>query len=48
MAGDWKQHEVYDGTYDITDLLDWHEIQSVKSENQRRYEEYHKWLSSTH
>ena len=47
MAGDWEQHEVYDGTYDIVDLLDWHEMQAVKAENQRRYEAYHKWLNST-
>jgi len=47
MAGNWKQCEVWDGTYDIVDLLDWYEMQTVKSENQRRYEEHLKWLNST-
>jgi hypothetical protein len=47
MAGDWRQHEVYDGTYNIVDLLDWYEMQTVKNENQRRYEAARKWLSST-
>jgi hypothetical protein len=32
----WKQHEVYDGTYNLNDLLDAHEILAVKSENQAR------------
>lgn len=42
MAGDWKQHEVFDGTYSFDDLLDWHEIQAVKIENQKRYQEWQK------
>ena len=32
----WKQREVWDGTYSLDDLLDAHEIMSVKSENERR------------
>jgi len=37
FSGDWKQHEVWDGTYTFRDLLDWHEIAQVKAENERRY-----------
>jgi hypothetical protein len=36
MAKDWQQHQVWDGTYSLDDLLDWHEMKSVMSENQRR------------
>jgi hypothetical protein len=36
MAGDWRQHEVWDGTYTLDDLLDWHEMAVVKQENQAR------------
>jgi hypothetical protein len=36
----WKQHEVWDGTYTLDDLMDAHEILAVKQENQRRAEEY--------
>jgi hypothetical protein len=36
MAGYWKQHEVFDGTYDIDDLLDIHELIIIKSENEKR------------
>ncbi|WP_423219680.1 DUF6889 family protein [Clostridium hydrogeniformans] len=32
----WKQHEVWDGTYTLDDLLDVHEMMAVKSENERR------------
>ena len=28
-AGMWRQHEVFDGTYDFDDLLDAHEIMAV-------------------
>ncbi|HID0823812.1 TPA: DUF6889 family protein [Clostridium botulinum] len=35
----WKQHEVWDGTYTLDDLLDAHEILSVKNENERRASE---------
>lgn len=45
FSGDWKQHEVWDGTYTFNDLLDWHEINQVKKENQRRYEEFQRLMS---
>lgn len=35
-AGMWRQHEVFDGTYDFDDLLDAHEIIAVKAENAAR------------
>ncbi|WP_446773470.1 DUF6889 family protein [Macellibacteroides fermentans] len=37
FSGEWKQHEVWDGTYTFRDLLDWHEMAQVKAENERRY-----------
>ena len=40
FAGDWKQHEVWDGTYTLKDLLDWYEMTWVKKENERRFKEY--------
>ena len=40
MAGMWKQHEVFDGTYTLDDLLDWHEMAAVKAENEDRFQEY--------
>ena len=36
MAGMWKQHELWDGTYSLDDLLDAHEVMAVKHENERR------------
>jgi hypothetical protein len=36
MAGFWRQHEVWDGTYTLDDLLDAHEMLEVKNENERR------------
>jgi hypothetical protein len=36
MAGVWKQHEIWDGTYTLDDLLDMHEILAVKCENENR------------
>lgn len=32
----WKQHEVWDGTYTLDDLLDVHEILAVQAENEAR------------
>lgn len=32
----WQQHEVWDGTYTLDDLLDAHEVLAVKAENERR------------
>jgi len=40
MAGAWQQHEVFDGTYSFADLLDWHEMQKVKLENQKRMKDW--------
>jgi hypothetical protein len=37
MAKDWAQHEVWDRTYSLDDLLDWHEMAIVKAENQKRF-----------
>ena len=38
-AGMWRQHEVFDGTYDFDDLLDAHEIMAVKAINAKRAQE---------
>jgi len=38
MAGDWQQCQVFDGTYDLEDLQDWHEMAIIKVENQQRAE----------
>lgn len=32
----WRQHEVWDGTYTLGDLLDAHEMMAVKNENEHR------------
>ena len=40
MTGAWQQHQVWDGTYTYDDLLDWHEMQSIKKENERRIRTY--------
>lgn len=40
MAGSWQQHQVFDGTYSFSDLLDWHEMQMTKNENHRRMKEF--------
>jgi hypothetical protein len=39
-AGMWKQHELWDGTYDVQDLCDAIEYLEVKEENQRRVAEW--------
>jgi hypothetical protein len=36
----WKQHEVFDGTYTFVDLLDAHEMMRVKSENEKRIQDW--------
>jgi hypothetical protein len=36
MAGMWKQHEIWDGTYTLDDLMDAIEMLKVKAENERR------------
>ena len=35
-AGLWQQHELWDGTYTFSDLLDAHELLDVRYENERR------------
>ena len=35
-AGYWKQHELWDGTYTLDDLMDIVELIQVTAENQRR------------
>ena len=40
MEGLWKQHELWDGTYTITDLLDIHESMTVFSVNKEIVSEY--------
>lgn len=39
LAKYWKQHETWDGTYDLTDLLDIRELMMVQAENTRRARE---------
>lgn len=36
IAGRWQQHELWDGTYTLSDLLDVHEIMAVEAENKYR------------
>jgi len=36
MVGMWQQHQLWDGTYTLDDLLDAHEMLEVKQENERR------------
>lgn len=38
-AGMWRQHEVFDGTYDFDDLMDAHELMAVKAINSERARE---------
>ena len=35
-AGMWKQHELWDGTYTLDDLLDAVEVIRVRRENEQR------------
>ena len=39
QLGFWKQHELWDGTYTIDDLLDIHEVIDLKNENEYRVNE---------
>lgn len=39
VAGMWQQHEAWDGTYTLGDLLDAHEMIAVRNENERRQRE---------
>ena len=38
IAGRWQQHELWDGTYTLRDLLDVHEIMAIEAENRYRAE----------
>lgn len=38
QSNHWQQKELYDGTYVLGDLLDYHEMMAVQNENQRRME----------
>jgi len=38
VDGMWRQHETWDGTYSLEDLLDAHEMLAVRAENERRAE----------
>lgn len=40
--GFWRQHELWDGTYTVRDLLDIHELIAVRSENAARARNAHK------
>jgi hypothetical protein len=40
MAGMWRQHQCWDGTYTLDDLMDAHEVMDLKEENERRAHEY--------
>jgi hypothetical protein len=42
VAGLWKQHELWDGTYTLDDLLDIYEVMQVRAENERRAHEWAK------
>jgi len=39
MADMWRQHETWDGTYNLDDLMDAHEMIAVKAENAKRAKE---------
>ena len=41
IAGIWKQHEAFDGTYVVDDLLAAHEMLDLKAENEFRWREWH-------
>ena len=36
LAGHWRQHELWDGTYTLDDLLDIQEVMTVHNENEER------------
>jgi hypothetical protein len=35
----WRQHELWDGTYTLDDLADYHEMAQVAAENEKRAQE---------
>ena len=42
MAGHWRQHQLWDGTYTLDDLADMHEIMLVQAENEQIMQDYAK------
>lgn len=46
IGGYWKQHEIWDGTYNIDDLMDIIEMMIVKRENEIRASEAAKEVST--
>lgn len=46
IAGEWQQHQIWDGTYTFDDLVDWHEMYSVKKENEKRIAEYQQFIKN--
>jgi hypothetical protein len=40
LAGVWKHHELFDGTYTFADLMDVHEMLDVKEKNEA---DFHHW-----
>jgi hypothetical protein len=42
LAGYWKQHELWDGTYTLDDLADIHEVMVVKNHNEKIIQDYYK------
>lgn len=40
IAGHWKQHELWDGTYTLDDLADIHEMMAVQSANEETITQY--------
>lgn len=40
----WRQHECWDGTYTLDDLLDAHEMLAVRAENEHRAEEWYEMM----
>lgn len=40
LAGHWRQHEAFDGTYDVEDLCDVLRVMDVKDKNERGYREW--------
>jgi hypothetical protein len=39
LSKHWRQRELWDGTYTLDDLADYHEIMLVSAENQNRIQE---------
>lgn len=40
IAGHWRQHELWDGTYTIDDLADIHEMMIIQNENEQIMRDY--------